>query len=209
MGMKIAIFLLLQFLNLKMMSQTPFKGQYIFTRQEMAAGFNFGANGKFDFFFGYGAVDRNATGTFSVVGDTIKLKSNKEPGKDFTIIDQSREANGYQIVVTGSEKYLWKNIRCTFFIGSEMHEVFTDNDGEINVHYPYCDKIYVYHTLFPDMVTLIKDEANNNNRFILTLNPSLEQVSFKGIDFKIENDSTISCIPNYLIMLEGIKFKKQ
>jgi hypothetical protein len=56
---------------------------------------------------------------------------------------------------------------------------------------------------------MIKDETNNNNRFILTLNPSLEQVSFMGIDFKIENDSIISCIPNYLLMLENIKFKKQ
>ena len=59
------------------------------------------------------------------------------------------------------------------------------------------------------MVTLIKDETNNNNRFILTLNPSLAQVSFEGIDFKIENDSTISCIPNYVMMLKDIKFKKQ
>ena len=65
------------------------------------------------------------------------------------------------------------------------------------------------HTLFPDVVTLIKDETNENNQFIITLNPSLEQVSFKGNDFKIENDSTISLIPNYLMMLDDIKFKKQ
>jgi hypothetical protein len=77
------------------------------------------------------------------------------------------------------------------------------------VDYPHCDKIFVYHALFPDVVTLIKDETNNNNRFILTLNPSLELVSFKGVDLKIESDSTLSCIPNYLMMLENIKFKKQ
>lgn len=191
------------------MSQSTVKGQYIFTRQEMAAGFYFMDNGKFDFFFSYGASDRTASGTFTVEGDTIKLKSDKEPGKDFTIIDQSRETNGYQIVITGAEKFLWKNIRCTFYIGNERHDEFTDIDGEINVDYPHCDKIFVYHTLFPDIVTLIKDETNNNNRFILTLNPTLAQVSFKGIDFKIENDSSISCIPNYLMMLEDIKFKKQ
>jgi hypothetical protein len=192
-----------------MMSQPTVKGQYIFTRQEMVAGFNFMPNKKFDFFYSYGSSDRTATGTFSVEGNTVKLKSDKEPGKDFTIIDESRETKGYRIVVTGGEKSLWQNIRCSFFIGKERHDVFTDIDGEIYVDYPHCDKIFVYHALFPDVVTLIKDETNNNNRFILTLNPSLEQVSFKGVDFKIENDSTISCIPNYLMMLENIKFKKQ
>ena len=105
--------------------------------------------------------------------------------------------------------YLLTNIRCSFFIGTERHDEFTDDNGEIKVAYPHCDKIFVFHTLYPDMVTLIKDETNNNNRFILTLNPSLEQVSFEGIDFKIGNDSTISCIPNYLMMLKDIKFKKQ
>ena len=208
-GMKIAIFLLLQFLNLKAMSQTPVKGQYIFTRQEMAAGFNFLANGKFDFFFTYGAVDRNATGTFSVEGDTIKLKSNKEAGKDFIITSQTKEGTGYRIQFNDANKYLLTNIRCSFFIGAERHDEFTDDNGEIKVTYPHCDRIFAFHTLFPDVVTLIKDETNENNQFVLALNPSLEQVSFKGIDFKIENDGTFSCIPNYLIMLEDIKFKKQ
>ena len=191
------------------MSQSTVTGQYIFTRQEMAAGFNFLANGKFDFFYSYGASDRTATGTFTVEGDTIKLKSDKKAGKDFTITSQAKAGSGYSIQFKDDNKYLLTNIRCSFFIGTERHDEFTDDNGEIKVAYPHCDKIFVFHALFPDMVTLIKDEANGNNQFVLTLNPSLEQVSFKGVDFKIENDSTISCIPNYLMMLEDIKFKKQ
>ena len=208
-GMKITILLLLQFLNIKTMSQAPAMGQYIFTRQEMVAGFDFLANGKFNFFFSYGASDRTATGTFSVTGDTIKLKSDKEAGKDFIVTNQSKAGTGYSIKFYDNNKYILSNIRCTFFIGKERHDEFTDDNGEIKVAYPHCDKIFVFHTLFPDVVTLIKDKTNNNNRFTLTLSSSLEQVSFKGIDFKIENDSTISCIPNYLMMLEDIEFKKQ
>ena len=208
--MKIAqLWLLLQFLHLSTMSQTTIQGDYIFNRKEMVAGFTFLPKGKFTFFLSYGALDRTATGTYLVKEDTIKLKSGKEAGKDFTISTQSKTGTGYSIKFIDDNKYLLTGIRCSFFIGSERHDGFTDDNGEIKVAYPHCDKIFVFHTLYPDIVTLIKDENNNNNRFILTLNPSLEQVSFKGIDFKIENDSTISCIPNYLMMLMDIKFKKQ
>jgi hypothetical protein len=31
----------------------------------------------------YGSVDRNAAGSFTIEGDTLKLKSDKEPGKLF------------------------------------------------------------------------------------------------------------------------------
>lgn len=67
------------------MSQHKIEGEYYFRKMEMASGFNFTADGKFQFFFSYGAVDRNATGTFSVTGNTLQLKSDKEPGKDFSV----------------------------------------------------------------------------------------------------------------------------
>ena len=56
---------------------------------------------------------------------------------------------------------------------------------------------------------LFKDKKNENNRFILTLNPSLAQVSFKGIDLKIEDGKTLTCIPNYFMDIPKIKFVSQ
>jgi hypothetical protein len=35
------------------------------------------------------------------------------------------------------------------------------------------------------------------------------QVSFKGIDFLITDDKTITCLPNYFMPMDGIKFVKQ
>jgi hypothetical protein len=65
------------------MSQKNIEGEYYFRKMEMASGFNFSKDGKFEFFYVYGSVDRNAAGSFTVEGDTLKLTSNKEPGKDF------------------------------------------------------------------------------------------------------------------------------
>jgi hypothetical protein len=176
---------------------------------EMASGFNFRADGKFEFFFSYGAVDRSATGTFTVEGDTLKLNSDKEPGKDFTITSQSRQAKGYSLIFNDANKYLVQNILCVFLADGRKQEAYTDSNGEVNIDLANCDTIYVQHTLYPDIVTLVKDKTNNNNRFTLSLNASLEQVSFKGIDFKIENDTTLTCIPNYFLEMQDIKFVKE
>ncbi len=190
------------------MSQKNIQGEYYFRKMEMVSGFNF-TDGKFEFFFSYGVVDRSASGTFSVEGDTLKLKSNKEPGKDFTVTSQSKQSKGYKLKFNNSNKYLVQNILCTFLTEGRRQEAYTNDNGEASIDLEYCDTIYVQHTLFPDILTLVKDKANNNNLFELSLNPSLEQVSFKGIDFKIENDKILTCIPNYFLNIPDIKYIKE
>jgi len=196
-------------MGLSAMSQKTILGEYYFRKTEMASGFNFSADGKFQFFFTYGAVDRNATGTFKVEGDTLKLKSDKEAGKDFTIIKQSTEGNGYTLIFTHPNKYLAKNILCLFMVDGKEQQAISDSDGKVHVDLAHCDTIYVQQLLYPDILTLVKDKANSNNRFTLSLNPSLEQVSFKGIDFKIVDDKTLTCLPNYFLDIPGIAFVKQ
>jgi hypothetical protein len=207
--MKKSILFLLLFIQLKIMCQSPVLGEYYFRKQEMVAGFNFSADGKFQFFYSYGAVDRAATGSFSVNGDTLKLKSDKEAGKDFTITDQSKQAGGYTITFDDPNKFLLKDILCIFFIDGKTQQAYSDSNGEIQMDIAHCDTIYIMHPLFPDVGTLIKDKKNNNNRFRLKLNPSLEQVSFKYIDFKIRNDKTITCVKNYFMEMEDIEFIKK
>lgn len=191
------------------MSQKTIQGEYYFRKTEMASGFNFSADGKFEFFFTYGAVDRSATGTFKVEGDSVKLKSNKEAGKDFMITAQSKGSKGYTLVFSHPNKYLLKNILCLFIADGKQQEAYTDSNGEVHVDLPHCDTIYVQHLLYPDIASLVKDKPNDNNRFSLSLNPSLEQVSFKGIDLKIVSDKILTCIPNYFLEMPDIKFVKQ
>jgi hypothetical protein len=196
-------------INLQAMSQTKIQGEYAFRKTEMVAGFNFSAAGTFQFFFSYGAVDRTATGTFTVEGKTIKLKSNKEAGKDFTVTAQSKEATGYTINFNHPNKYLLQNILCVFFVNGKEERAVTNSKGEVHVDLVHCDSIYAKHLLYPDILTLVKDAANKNNRFTLSLNPSLEQLSFKGIDLTIESDGSLSWLPNYFLEMPGVKFIKQ
>ncbi len=191
------------------MAQNVPEGVYQFSRQEMVAAFNFSAGNQFEFFFSYGAVDRTATGSFSITGDTMRLKSNKEAGKDFTIKTESKSGTGYRIQFEHPNQYLLSNIRCSFFTGDQRRDEFTDKDGVINIELTHCDKIYVFHELYPDMVTLIKDVGNDDNRFVLTLNPSLEQVSFKDFFFVIKDDTILLPFRNFLFPTDESIFTKQ
>jgi hypothetical protein len=176
---------------------------------EMAAGFNFSKDGKFQFFYTYGAVDRTATGSFKVDGDKLILKSDKKPGKDFTITSQSKKESGYDIRFEHSNKYLLKNITCIFVTGGKQQEKYSDEAGIVHSDLTHCDTIYVVHNLFPDVPTLIKDEKNENDQFVLSLNLSLEQVSFKDIYLKIVNSKTLQCVNNYFMDASDTKFIKQ
>jgi hypothetical protein len=191
------------------MSQVTIEGEYYFRKMEMASGFNFTKEGKFQFFYTYGAVDRIAEGSFTVEGDTLKLKSNKEPGKDFAITNQSKSGSGYTIQFTHPNKYLLKNIACIFVVNGQHQQAYTDDNGKVHVDIPHCDSIYALHDLYPDVPTIVKDGKNDNNHFTLALQPSLEQVSFKDIFFTIINNETIKCINNYFMDAEDIMFVKK
>lgn len=184
------------------------RGEYYFRQTEMVSGFHFKDDGTFKFFFSYGAVDRNAAGTYIIEGDKLRLMSDKEPGKDFTVTRQSVGEDGFKLTFFHTQPYLTENIRCVFKTGEQQTEAISDNQGQVITDLKNCDHIFVQHLLYPDIFTQIKDPANPNTHFELSLEPSLEQVSFKGIDFVIEEDGSLSCLPNYFMPIQGIRFQR-
>jgi hypothetical protein len=174
----------------------------------MAAGFKFTPDGRFEFFYMYGVSDRQATGTYTIEGDTVKLHSDKEPGKDFTIDNQQKKGKGYTIEVKAPNPQLLNNVTCFYFIGEEQHVAESNSQGIIHLDVPSVDTLYVRHEYFVDIPTLIKDKDNPNNHFVVTMLPTLAQVSFKGIDLFIKED-TLTCHPNYFMPFERIAFVKE
>jgi len=183
-------------------------GIYTFSRMEMSAQFYFTDDNRFEFVYAYGAADRTASGTFTMSGDTVKLQAKKEPGKDFTVTKQSKKGKDYFIVAKAPNPYLQKHILAVVIVKGEEKYFESDENGEIKIDVPSCEKIYLQHTLFPDVLTLIKDESNDNNYFEVELQPSLVEVSFKGIDLVMEGDE-LKCPTNYFMQMENIRFVKE
>lgn len=176
---------------------------------DMASGFRFTPDGKFEYFYIYGVSDRNATGTYTIEGNTIKLQSTKEAGKDFPILSQSKKGKGYTVQVKFDQnKHLLYRIDAIYLINGKEHYATSNQEGLIHLEEDHVDEIYLQHAIFPDVASLIKDKDNTNNYFEVTLSPSLGQVSFKGIDLEMNGD-TLTCLPNYFMPFENIQFVKE
>jgi len=178
-------------MNSNLHSQKKLSGVYSLRGiHDMAAAFEFNQEGSFRFYYAYGAVDRNAEGTYTVEGTKIALKSTKEAGKDFTIKSQTQKSKNYRIQVIAPNPYLLQHVRAACFIGKEQTDYFSDKSGLIEINNPAIDSIFLQHTLYPDIFTKIKDADNKNTIFEVELNPSLVQVSFKGIDLDTSGEKT-------------------
>lgn len=174
---------------------------------EMAGAFRFSEKRTFEFYYSYGAVDRIADGAFTQEGNRIVLKSSKEPGKDFTVTKQSAAGNDFSIKINAPDAYMASTVSCIVMNGETQTRFEAGSNGVIHINLPQAAKIYLQHQLFPDVVTMIKDENNHNRYFEVSLNPSLQKISFKGIDLTLDAD-TLRMPPNYFMPFENIRFVK-
>ncbi|MDQ3017571.1 MAG: hypothetical protein M3R25_12740 [Bacteroidota bacterium] len=176
--------------------------------QDAAGGFRFTKEGRFEFFFIYGVVDRIATGTYTLDGNSIKLKSDKTPGEDFLVLSQSKQGNQYVIQAMDPNEYLLRNIICIYYINGQENVAYSDEQGKITIDETLIGRILLVQELFPDVPSVIKDESNSNNHFEVTLSPTLSQVSFKGIDLTL-NGKDLTCLLNFVLPFENIRFIKR
>ncbi len=176
---------------------------------EMVAAFNFQPDSSFEFYFIYGAVDRMAKGKYSIRDKQIFFRSDKTPGRDFTIRKQSVQGKGTTIKITESNPALQANVLCIFMKGTERDSIYSNNNGLAFSSLTNCDSIIAMHTLFPDEFSIIKSDASNKNDFFeLSLNPSLAELSFRNFILTIDGESLSGSLP-YLFESEVAVFVRQ
>lgn len=176
---------------------------------EMVAAFEFKKDSSYQFYFIYGVVDRNSNGHFTIHNGNIILHSLKVPGKDFTIIRQEKRGDGTSIKITNPNVYLIKNVAGIFKKGNEEDQQISNAEGNIHSKLNDCDSIFIIHTLFPDVPTLIKkDETGRNNYFELSLNPSLAGLSFHDFTLSITPEGLTGNLP-WLFEREKAVFVKE
>jgi hypothetical protein len=191
------------------MSSQHLDGEYRLTGvHDMASAFLFTPDGKFQYFNMYGAIDRQAEGTYALDGNKLILKSNKPAGQDFSIVSQSKKGKGYTINVNEPNEYLRKYVIAIYNDNGQQTGIPADDEGVIRIEADNVDTIQLVHELYMDEPWLLKDASNANSSFEVKLSPTLAQVSFINIPFTIDGD-TITCPPNYLLPFEHVRFIKE
>lgn len=174
---------------------------------EMVCMFRFEKNGKFSFTYIYGAVDRNAEGTYSIEGDTIKLQSMKPAGEDVVVVKSEKREGNITIQVVDQQQFLTQYAIGHFMNDGKHDRVESDSHGRIVLPVVTTEKVWVSNDLFPDVPSMIRDVNDSNTYFEVSFKPSLAEVSFKGIDLFIKDDH-LTCLPNSLLPILDAAFYK-
>ena len=188
-------------------------GEYTLTGiPEMASGFKFNNDNTFQFFYIYGASDRQAHGTYITEGSRIILKGSKSAGNDFSLIQKQNNKSGNIITVKITDKnvLLMKNVVCYFLNGKDTDIAETNSEGIAGTEMTDCNQIQLIHSFFPDLPSIIEVDTNEFNYFEFSLNPSLAEVVFDN--YALEQDETdngiLYCRNKYLFPGEKVKFVK-
>ncbi len=180
--------------------------------REMGAGFEFTNNGRFNFYLAYGGLDRNATGTYTIVNDTIKLKSDKVPASDYEVDSRKHDNQypGFAIMVDDKNSFIVSYTIAVAVINGEMQSYNCNSEGLITIDTNTCEKIFLWNQLYGDLMTPIFDAAKdkaNKNYITVKMKPTLQQFTFAGIDLLMKENKLI--LPaNQLLNGEDLKFEK-
>jgi hypothetical protein len=114
-------------------------------------------------------------------------------------------------VVTCPISALVNNVQCVFEKGNQRDIQYSNDDGFAYSSLENCDNIFVLHLLYPDSMTAVvkgRDTTDHNNRYELTLNPSLEEVCLTDFKLLMKGDTLTGNLP-YLWEQEKSIFIKQ
>lgn len=163
---------------------------------EVGAGFKLNADSSFEFFFSYGALDRQAAGTWKLEGNNIVFNSSKKPATDFNLIESHRESTDSTIIFL---KGLNKSISSYFYAvainGKEKHSAAANNDGIIILPVQKVDTVELYFEWCPEKKSVFNLNNSSNNFFTFELLPGITDVIFDNWKLSIDKNKISGQLP--------------
>lgn len=183
------------------------QGSYTFQQQELAAVFTFKPEGRFDFYYSYGAVERAARGTYKRSGDTVYLQSDKPAGKDFRVSAKTK-GKPCSIKVNNEPTGMAFAVMALYTSGTDTFSALSDESGLITLKRNNVGQIWLQHRYYPDIVTPVKIAGEKACRLEVDILPHLPQLSFGGITLTLQGD-TLLCHANYALPFENMRFVRE
>lgn len=154
---------------------------------ETASGFKLNPDSTFQFFFSYGALDRNGEGTWTVKDNHIVLNSKPHPGKDFVLVS-SKKANDDSLVIKIIEPntFFLSHVYCLLTSGDKQSEQLSNKQGLVSFPKQAVNTIMLAFEFCPERKSLFQVSDPTHNYFEFRFEPWILEVFFA--DFKLEID---------------------
>jgi hypothetical protein len=155
--------------------------------KETASGFKLVADGTFQFFFTYGALDRYGSGTWALEDSHVILQSRPWGGRDFAP-DDSRTISDNQVTlrIVGGNPLLLRHVYFSLQNGETGTWVKTNESGEAIFPLQQVNNISIVFEFCPERFTHFKIDTPQHNYYEFRFEQWLMEVFFDKFTLLVE-----------------------
>lgn len=150
-------------------------GEYMLTNvREMASGFLLMPDHQFQFFFSYGALDRQAKGEWRLEGDQVIFNSATWSGADFSIVNSSTQnpEEGITVVLDPPNPMLAAYLHLSLSGGQTDSWIQFRGQGELRLPPQEFESLAIQFEFCPERFTSLP-VTKGHNQFVIRPEPTL------------------------------------
>lgn len=155
---------------------TTTTGEYLLNNvREVASGFLLNPDYSFQFFFSYGALDRQSRGTWKQEGKSIIFNSGKWPGADFTVVKSSQPTDADEGIIVELEQpnpMLAAYLHLSLARGAENSWIQFRQHGHLHLPPQEFDSISIQFEFCPERFSILP-VTHGHTSFTIRPEPTL------------------------------------
>ena len=174
-------------MNEKSGAQAPVTGEYYLRGvTEVGSGFLLKPDSTFQFFFSYGALDREGSGTWQLKGKEIVFNSRIRPDHDFALIKSKTTNDDFITVrIIDSNSLLLRYVYAKMEFADTSVEEMTNNEGEIQFPKREIKKLSLIFQFCPEKISVFNLDKEHNY-FEFGFEPWLAEYFFSDFHLRLE-----------------------
>lgn len=183
---KFFIFLIVIYVNCGIYAQPKIEGEYYLRGvMEVASGFLLKPDSTFQFFFSYGALDREGSGRWRVKNSQIILNSRPKPSADFALIKSKIVDNDFTTIkIIGDNKNFLRYVYGHLKFSDTTIEENSNEEGELKIPRKGVENISLVFEFSPEKISNFKVDKKDNY-YEFRMEPFITEVFFENFHLEI------------------------
>lgn len=169
---------------------SPVGEYYLEGVMETASGIRINADSSFQFFFSYGASDREGNGRWSLRHNTLVLSSRPRPEKDFRLITSKKIPGDRLIIAIKDPNTMILSFVQVMINGDESAGILhTDSRGRAETKFRPVNEIALVFGLCADRLSTHRNPNPDHNYFEFAFEPWICEVFFPDLEYEYKDGS--------------------
>ena len=202
------ILILIRSMNTTAQTPATIVGEYYLRGvMEMASGIKLNPDSSFEFFFSYGALDRNGAGKWSLKDSSVILDSPIPASQDFALVS-NKTVNNDQLTIKILEQNpsFLAGVYALIKSNDKEFEAESNSNGEISFPKVRVDSITLRFEFCPEKKSVFTFTKKDDDYFEFRFEPTIMDINFENVALRLTTDGLEGQHP---LLKKGIyQFKK-